>query len=325
MPARPTWLPATADLMQRMPPRLRSWVDRGRSVARRAQEQGSSLDAAGMAFFAALAVGPAAVVIGSFAGLILTPQQITGAVNALARVLPSGESPLDPALGALVDISTQSSTQVVSVTSVIGVGVALYASSRFLYGMRLALQQAFAVTATRPGAMVRLTAVIGTVVGLLVATVILLLASVAGPLVSMLGGDQIGFLDALVDNAALAWVIVALVVAFVVRLALRRGPGVRIPVRLLSPAVLLATVWILGVSAGVTFYAARSSTLGVAIAVFGAPIVFLLWLYLCFIGILMAAHLHASGMPVVGSAGEPARRSGDDRGGKPGDKAADSG
>jgi len=332
--ARPTWLPSGAALADRLPPGVQVWVARVRDVAKRAHEQGSALDAAGMAFFAALAVGPAAVVIGAFAGVLLTPEQITQGANSLAQVLPQGQSPMEPAIAALVQVSAKASAQAVSVTSVVGVAVALYASSRFLYGMRLAMQQAFNVDATQPGALVRLTAIIGTVVGLIVATAVLLLAALAGPIVRSLGVTDSGVLNTLVNNSLLAWLIIALLTLFVVRLALHRGPGVRVPVGVISPAVLLGTVWILGVSVGVTIYAARSSTLGVAIAVFGAPIVFLLWLYLCFMGILMAAHLHAQGLQATDSsakptqrtsAGEPARGTGKDRRRKPRDQTADTG
>ncbi len=325
-------LPSGAALQARLPPWLQAVIARGREVAQRAHEQGSSLDAAGMAYFAAIAVGPAAVVIGAFAGLLLTPEQITDAAGALTRVLPAGQTPIEPALQALVEVSAKASAQAVSITSVVGVVVALYASSRFLYGLRLAMQQAYQVQAPHPGVMVRVTAVIGTVLGLVVAAAVLLVASLAGPLMRALSGGQRSFWYDLLDNAALAWVLIALVVAFVVRLMLRRGSGVKMRVSLWSPAVLLGTLWVLGVSAGVTIYAARSSTLGVAIAVFGAPIVFLLWLYLCFLGMLMATHLHAAMHPPterpptdLGSAGEPARGSGNDRGGKASDHSADTG
>lgn len=330
MPSITKRLPSSAALMERLPTWVQPWVARGREVAKRAQEQGSSLDAAGMAYFAAIAVGPAAVVIGAFAGLILTPDQVTDAATALTRVLPAGQTPIEPALKALVQVSVQASAQAVSITSVIGVGVALYASSRFLYGLRLAMQQAYQVDAPHPGVMVRITAIIGTVLGLVVAAAALLLTSLAGPIVRSLGNGQRGFWASLLDNAVLTWVIIALVVAFVVRLILRRGSGVRMRVSLWSPAVLLCTLWVLGVSAGVTIYAARSSTLGVAIAVFGAPIIFLLWLYLCFIGILLATHLHASAdqpgasAAPAASVGEPARGAGNDRGRKARDHTAHS-
>jgi len=322
MPEFTKRLPTGAAVLERLPAWLKPWIARGREVAKRAQEQGSSLNAAGMAYFAAIAVGPAAVVIGAIAGLILTPDQVTDAASALTRVLPTGQTPIEPALKALVQVSVQASAQAVSITSVIGVGVALYASSRFLYGLRLAMQQSYQVEAPHPGIMVRVTAIIGTVVGLVVAAAVLLLASLAGPILRALGDGQRGFWTNLLDNPVLAWVIIALVIMFVVRLILRRGSGVRMKVKPWSPAVLLCTLWILGVSAGVTVYANRSSTLGVAIAVFGASIVFLLWLYLCFLGILMATHLHAAmhpqtaGAPTPASVGKPARRPSNDRGGK---------
>ncbi|MFM7146923.1 MAG: YihY/virulence factor BrkB family protein [Actinomycetales bacterium] len=331
MRTRPAWLPTPEVLIQRLPAWLRAWIMTFRAVWQRAQQQGSTLDAAGMAFFAALAVGPAAIVIGAFAGFVLTPQQITSAADSLTRLLPTSQSPIEPAVVALVQVSAQSSTQAISVTSVVGVGVALYAASRFLYGLRQAMQQAYAVTAARPGAMVRLTAIVGTVIGLVAAAGLLLLASIARLMVTSFGDSAGGFFDALVDNAALTWVIVALVVAAVVRLTLSRGTGVRMPVRLFSPAVLLATLWVVVVSAGVSFYASRSTTLGVAVAVFGAPIVFLLWLYLCFMGVLLAAHLHAHTLherlttTEAPSVGEPARRPGNQRRGKARDHSTNPG
>jgi uncharacterized BrkB/YihY/UPF0761 family membrane protein len=48
-------------------------------------------------------------------------------------------------------------------------------------------------------------------------------------------------------------------------------------------------VWLLGASIGVGIYVGFSSTIGVTIAAFGAPMVILLWLYFSFIGVLLGA------------------------------------
>jgi uncharacterized BrkB/YihY/UPF0761 family membrane protein len=62
---------------------------------------------------------------------------------------------------------------------------------------------------------------------------------------------------------------------------------------MLSWGPLVAAVWIMGSSAGVGVYVSLSGTLGAAIIVFGSALVVLMWLYLCFVGLLFGAEIEA--------------------------------
>jgi uncharacterized BrkB/YihY/UPF0761 family membrane protein len=65
----------------------------------------------------------------------------------------------------------------------------------------------------------------------------------------------------------------------------------RIPIRALGPVA--ATAVIAASTIGVGIYAHFSSTLSAAVLVFGSPVVALLWLYLCFLGLLIGSEMEA--------------------------------
>ena len=77
----------------------------------------------------------------------------------------------------------------------------------------------------------------------------------------------------------------------------------------------IAAGWIVAVTAGVGAYARFSGSLGAAVLVFGTAVVILLWLYLCFLGLLWGAVIEADRqrrqVESGASGGEPAGRAGD--------------
>jgi membrane protein len=91
----------------------------------------------------------------------------------------------------------------------------------------------------------------------------------------------------------LDWLVVTALAFASVRWILHHAPnhGERVPWTSLGAVV--GTVWIVAVTGGVGIYAKYSSSLGAAVLVFGTAVVILLWLYLCFVGLLWGAVIEA--------------------------------
>ena len=294
--ALPRWIPAplaervkrTSD---RLPPSVVAMVDQAREIAQASTMQRSALVAGGLAFFVLLAIAPAAIVVGSLVGLVLSPADLANIAANLSRLSPGAGTELTPYTESLVSIAQASSGAAFSIASAVGVLVALYAASRFLYGLRLAMQGAFHTPHEERTRTSRLAATVATAVGLLVMSAAIVLLAVVQPLLDSIG---IRALDIIGTHRIALWALLAAGVLFAVRRTYRRMPGKGRKLQWRAPGVWLATTWIIVVTAGVGFYASRSSTLGAAVAVFGAPIVLMLWLYLCFIGLLLGAQIEAS-------------------------------
>ena len=294
--AIPRWVPRpvaqhVARAVGAVPPRMLVLIDNVRDIAQASTAHRTPLVAGGLAFFVLLAIAPAAIVIGALVGLVLTPADLAKLASDVSAVTPGATAQITPYTEALVSLAQESSGAAFSVASVIGVLIALYAASRFLYGLRLAMQGTFHTAHEERTRTSRVAAAITTAIGLLIASGLIVLIAVVQPVLHSVG---IEVLDVLGSHRITVWILLAGAVLLMVRRTYRRlpGRGRRLPWR--SMGVWLATGWIVVVTAGVGLYASRSTTLGAAVAVFGAPIVVMLWLYLCFVGLLLGAEIEAA-------------------------------
>ncbi len=271
-------------------PRVEAAITDIREIGWRFTEHRNSLAAGGLAYFVALAVAPAAIVIGALTGLLLGPDQVREAINSLAVQAPIEASALKPVTDSLVAATEHSSVGGVTTTSLVGLLVAIYAASKVVYGLRLALDGVFESTAKRRGLIGRVMATLITLIGMVV---------VVGAFVALTVLPQIlywlGFADVRVFSGIglIDWVVGALLIWLATRWVMQHAPNNprRVPWRALGPIV--TTIWLLLVSAGLGVYANLSTTLGSAIAVFGGVVVFLLWFYVGFLGLLVGAEIEA--------------------------------
>lgn len=269
--------------MSAVMPFLRRWWGYARLLLGQFSRTRASLAAGGLAFFVALSIAPAAVALGSLAGIFLDPDQVRAALDSLAAHSPGSIDQSQSLVNALVGLVESSSTGSFTVTTVASVLLAVYAASRVVLGMRQALNSTFDVVETRSGLIERGIAAVATLVGLVVGVGIVILLTVLPQVLAALGVDDVRVTTGwwVAD-----WLIVTALVFLAVKAVLHRGPNGARRVPWTSPGVALATVWIVAVTAGVGAYAAYSTTLGAAVLVFGTAVVILLWLYLCFLGVL---------------------------------------
>ena len=127
-----------------------------------------------------------------------------------------------------------------------------------------------------------------TLVGLLMLIGVVLALTLLPRLARALGFPEVHFSTGV---GWIDWLLFALVSWLFVLGVFRWGPSKAAPVSWKSPIAIAVALWFLGVSAGVGVYVGISTTIGAAIAAFGAPMVVLLWLYLSFMGVLLGAEM----------------------------------
>lgn len=261
-----------------------------REISTRLGDHRASLASGGLAYFVVLALAPAAVVVGSLAGLLLTPSEIRQAFERLQEASPSLASNVSGLTDALISVVENASTTSVTVATTVSVVVAIYAASKVVYGIRLAQDASYGVVSTDRTLLVRAVSAVITLVALLAVTVVIVAFTFVPKILSAFGLTDVRLLT---GSTAVDWIGLVVVVWLLVRLTMGHLTAARqrIPFRALGP--IAATAVIAASTVGVGIYAHFSSTLSAAVLVFGSPVVALLWLYLCFLGLLIGSEMEA--------------------------------
>ena len=254
------------------------------------QRNRTALAAGGLAYFVALSIAPAALAFGTVAGLFLGPDEVRTALENLVSRAPGTISGAQPAIDALVSLVAGASASAFTITTIVSVVIAIYASSKVVFGVRMAMNTTFGVTETRGGFFERIIATGVTLVGLVAGVAIVILLTLVPRVFSWLGIDKVSLTT---GSWILDWLIVLALVFLCVRWVMRHAPNHGKPVPWRSPGVALATVGIVAATIGVGIYAKFSASLGAAVLLFGTAIVILLWLYLCFLALLWGAIIEA--------------------------------
>jgi len=256
-----------------------------RAVVTRYSTAVGSLVAAGVAYYVFFALAPLAIGVGAVVGLFINASNVRQEWDALAQQHPEFLGALKPAVDALFELAERSSTGSVTVTTIVALGVAIYAASKAVYSMRVAASGIYGQTSRALGMVQRVISAVGALIFLAIIVGLIVAVTTLPTVLSELGLDISGLLTGL---PWLDWVMLLVVIAGVVWVILVRAPVERVRVRWNSVALWGATAWVVGVTALLGVYTTWSSTVGAAIVVFGAPIALLIWLYLVLIGLIYA-------------------------------------
>lgn len=270
--------------------RIRDIIGWGRGIALDYTRNRVSLASGGLAYFVALSLAPAAVAFGALAGLFLDAADVRSALETLAAQSPQTLGNAQSVIDTLVGVVEGASSGSFTVTTIVSFVIAVYASSKVVYGVRQAMNTAFGVVEERSGLIERGIAAIATLIALVAGVVVVFLVTVVPRVLTWVGIDDVATSS---GNVFIDWGIIAILVFIAVRALMRFAPngGQRVPWSSLGAAV--GAVWILAVTGGVGIYAHYSTSLGTAVLLFGTPVVILLWLYLCFVGLLVGAVIEA--------------------------------
>lgn len=269
-----------------MNPRVQATVDYGLDLSRQYRHTRASLAAGGLAYFVALSIAPAALALGTVAGLLLDPADIRVALERLGERTPDAFAAIEPVASALISTIESASTSSFTIATVVSSLVAIYAASKVVLGLRMAMNSAFGVVETRSGLIERGFAAIVTLIAIIVGVALIFILTVLPQI--------LGFLDLpsgplTTGVPVLDWAIVVLLIFVVVRWLLQHGPDRPARVPWHSLGAWTATLGIGGVTIGVGLFTRFSTSISTAVVIFGTAIVLLLWVYLCFVALLWGA------------------------------------
>lgn len=246
--------------------------------------------AAGLTYYAVLALFPAALALTALLGVI---GQGTSAVDQVLGIVEDlgGTSIVD---GVRPTLEQLAESQGAGIAMVLGLAGALWAASAYVDAFGRAMNRIYAVDEGRPiwkrrPIMLLLTTVLITLTAAALAAIVL-----TGP-VARAVGEAVGLGSTAVMVWQVAkWPLLLLVVTVIVALLFNATPNVKQSgFRWVSIGSFLAIVIWIALSAGFGFYVANFSSYNKMYGALAGVIVFLLWLWLTNVALLFGAEVNA--------------------------------
>jgi membrane protein len=243
--------------------------------------------AAGVAFFAFLAIPPALIAALTLYGLVADPQTVQRQMQALASALPREAQPL---IADQLHALTSGSNSALSIGLVVSVLAALWSASSGTSNLMTAINIAYDEQEKRGFVKLRAVALsltLGTIIFMLLT---LFLVAAVPPLLETLQWGIVGTILAQIVRWTLLVALVIAALAIVYRLAPDRDAP---QFAWTSPGAIVATVlWVIG-SVGFSVYVNNFGSYNKTYGALAGVIVFLLWLYLTSYIVLLGAEINA--------------------------------
>lgn len=262
---------------------LRGWLDVLFRVVRRILPSQIGLIAAGVAFYMLLAAFPAIAALMALAGLVTDPASVVAQLQVVTELLPDQAALI---LLNQAQMVSGASSDGLSLTVIVGVGFAVYLSTRgttsLIHGLNIAYEETEKRGFFRFWGMVILMTVAG-LIGLFV--MLLLLVGVPAALAYV----PLTFeTEKLIES--IRWALIAIVVTIGLAMLYRWGPSRRSAKwRWLTPGAALAgLLWFAG-SYGFSLYVANFGNYNQTFGSLGGVIVLLTWLWLSAYVVLLGA------------------------------------
>lgn len=241
--------------------------------------------AAGVTFYALLAIVPAITALISIFGLILAPSEVPDLLAPLYGLLPEEAAVL------VTDQATRIAAKAddaLSLTALVALLIALWSANGGTKALIEALGIAYDVRETR--SFFRLTLVaLGFTLGALVLVILLGVAVAALPfLVERLGGMA----EALV--LILRWPVILALLLLVLAVLYRWGPDrPDAEWRWITPGAVVAALGLVAISGGLGWYVANFGSYDETYGSLAAVVVLMLWIWLSTMMVLVGAELNA--------------------------------
>jgi membrane protein len=271
---RPTEIPA------------RGWIQVVKRGWKEAKADQVPLLAAGVAFYAFMAIFPALIAVVSIYGLFADPATIANQLNSLTATLP------DEARQVITDQVTALSTrrQTLGISLVLSLLIALWSASAGTSNLLTAINVAYNEEEKRGFVKKRLLALGLTVAAIVFMVIILGLVAVSPPLLKVVFGT--GALRWVLQ--IVGWLIVLVLVPAALALLYRLAPDRDAPrMRWASVGAVVATLIWLAASIGFSIYTSTFGNYAKTYGVFAGIVVLLLWLWLTMYAILLGAEINA--------------------------------
>ena len=243
--------------------------------------------AAGVAFYAMLAIFPAIIAVVTIYGMVAEPAQVESQVREFAKGLPSGaDQLLTDQLTNVVNAGRQS----LSIGLAVSLLAVLWSVSSGIQGLVKSLNLVYDERETRGFVKLRGLSLLLTLGAIVVVVVALALIAVFPGVIDGLGLGQAGELAA----SIVRWVVLALLVLTALAVVYRFAPDRASPRwRWVSwGAVVALVLWLLG-SVGFSYYVDNFGKYNQTYGALAAVIILLLWLFLSAFAVLLGAELDA--------------------------------
>ncbi|MGB3243751.1 MAG: YihY/virulence factor BrkB family protein [Sulfitobacter sp.] len=265
----------------------KGWKD----IALRVKDAMSSdhvgLIAAGVAFYALLAIFPAITALMALSGLVLEPAQITAQLQTFAEMIPEEAAQIILDQAVAVAGSEQGG---LGAAFIIGLLLAIYSASRGMGSLMEGLNVAYDEDETR-GFILKTVWTLGLTIFLIVGLMLGLLAALAVPAIL----SFVALPDWLETLLSLSrWVILALMTVLGLAVLYRYGPSRDdAEWKWLSPGVVAACViWIVA-SVGFSIYVSNFGSYNESFGSMAGIIILLMWLWISAFIVLLGAELNA--------------------------------
>ena len=265
----------------------RGWLQIGKRVLARFGRDRVMAEAAGVTFYALLAIFPAIASLISLYGLVADPTTIGAHLSLAAGVIPEGGMQI---ITDQVKSLTSSPHQALGFGALIGIGTSLWSANAGMKSLFDALNVVYEEKETR--SFVRFTLVaFAFTMGALLFVILALSAVVALPAVLNFVGIG-STTDTLLSLAR--WPLMLLAIAFLLAFIYRYGPNrARARWRWLTWGSGFASLtWILA-SAGFSWYVANFGSYNKTYGSLGAAVGFMTWIWISTMIVLIGAELNA--------------------------------
>jgi membrane protein len=273
-----------AERPTQVPPK--GWRDVLLRVKADVKEDQVALIAAGVAFYAMLALFPTLTAAISIYGLRVSPQQAAKHVQELTQIMPKQAAQL---IGTQLTAVATTSSGAKLTSLIISIVTALWSASAGMKALITGVNIAYDERESRGFIKLRGLALLLTVGAILVFGLAIGAIAVFPALASKLPG---GHVLELVANV-LRWVILAVVIIGGLAVIYRLSPDRDQPrMRWVSSGAIMAAVFWLIASIGFSFYADNFSNYNKTYGSLGAVIILMFWLYISAFIILLGAELN---------------------------------
>jgi len=251
------------------------------------KEDNVGLLAAGVAFYAMLAIFPAIIAVVTVYGMVADPDQVKTQVGELAKSLPAGA---DELLNEQLTNVVNAGRQALSIGLVLSLLALLWSVSSGVQGLIKSLNVIYDEKETRGFVKLRGLSLLLTLGAIVVAVVALALITVFPGVIDGLGLGRAGQVAASVAR----WVVLAVLVLLALGVVYRLGPDRANPRwRWVSAGAVVALVlWLLG-SVGFSYYVDNFGKYNQTYGALAAVIILLLWLFLSAFAVLLGAEFNA--------------------------------
>lgn len=265
----------------------KGWKDIALRLKDEVAEDHVGLVAAGVAFYALLAIFPAITALMALAGLVLEPAQVQSQLEMLTGIIPQEASQIILDQAVAVAGSEESG---LGFAFVLGLLLAVYSASKGMGSLIEGLNVVYDENEER-GFFVKTLWTLGLTVFLIVGLVLGLGAALAVP--AVLGfASWPGWVETLIE--LVRWAILAVLTVFGLAVVYRYGPSRdNAQLQWLSPGAILACViWVVA-SVGFSIYVTNFGSYNETFGSMGGVIIMLMWLWISAYIVLLGAELNA--------------------------------